>query len=229
MIGGNKKLLKRVDSIKLEHAMGVSAWVDSRRVLIGNRRLMQNHGITLPPEALQAIRTSSDLEPLFVSNSGEASAMFSVSYHIDEDLAAELDLMAQRGRMLIVRSSDANITAEKIWELYGYPKELLRILPSEWHTRYKEMSAPREKAVAKIVCTGEKAVVMLKAISACAAARSSILAATVVQMFQIVIGYSLITFMAFMDSMASISIERFCAYQLFWFVAIFIIQQLKSN
>jgi hypothetical protein len=35
--------------------------------------------------------------------------------------------------------------------------------------------------------------------------------------------------MAFMGSIASINIELFCAYQLFWFVAISIIQQLRQS
>jgi cation transport ATPase len=230
MIGGNKKLLKKVDNIVLENAMGVSAWVDSRRVLVGNRRLMQNHGITLPPEALQAARLSTESEPLFVSNSGEASAMFTVSYHADDSLAAELDTLVRKGSLLIVNTSDANVTAEKIEELYGYPIELLRILPSDWHTRYKEeIAAPRDKAVAKVVYAGNKAVTMVKAIIACAAARSSILAATVIQLIQIVLGYSIITFMAFMGSISSINIELFCVYQLFWFIAISIIQQLRQS
>jgi hypothetical protein len=204
--------------------------VDSRRVLVGNRRLMQNHGITLPPEALQAARLSTESEPLFVSNSGEASAMFTVSYHADDSLAAELDTLVRRGSLLIVNTSDANVTADKIEELYGYPIELLRILPSEWHTRYKEeIAAPRDKAVAKVVYAGNKAVTMVKAIIACGAARSSILAATVIQLIQIVLGYAIITFMAFMGSISSINIELFCAYQLFWFVAIAIIQQLRQS
>ncbi len=229
MIGGNKKLLKKVDNIVFENTMGVSAWVDSRRVLIGNRRLMQNHGISLPPEAMQAMKRSPEAEPLFVSNSGEASAMFTVSYHADDDLAVELETLAHRGKMLIVHTTDANITADKLWELYGYPAELLRILPAEWHARYAEMTKPREKAVAKIVYAGDRAVTFVRAILACAAARSSILVATVVQLLQIVLGYALITFMAFMGSISGISVEMFCVYQLFWFAAIFIIQQIKNS
>ena len=42
MIGGNQRMLKKVDSIIYEDGMGISAWVDGKRVLIGGRELMQN-------------------------------------------------------------------------------------------------------------------------------------------------------------------------------------------
>ena len=45
MIGGNEKILKKADSIVYEDSMGISAWVDGKRVLIGNRELMMNHNI----------------------------------------------------------------------------------------------------------------------------------------------------------------------------------------
>lgn len=231
MIGGNKKLLKKVDNIVFENGMGISAWVASRRVLIGNRRLMTNHGVALPAEAQlkQNQAATGDSEPLFLSNSGEVCAQFVVSYHIDDALAVELDNLARLEKQLIVYTTDANITAEKIWELYGYPAELIRILPAEWHVRYQKMSEPREKAVAEIAYTDDNAATLVKAILACVAARSSILSATVIQLVQIVLGYAIVTFMAFMGSIATLGVLQVCLYQLFWFVAIFIVQQARQS
>lgn len=230
MIGGNRKLLKKVDNIVFENGMGVSAWVDSRRVLIGNRRLMTNHGIILPAEAqAKPNQAAADSEPLFLSNSGEACAQFVVSYHIDDELALQLDNLARLEKQLIVYTTDANITAEKIWELYGYPADLVRILPAEWHARYQKMSEPREKAIAEIACTDGNSATLVKSILACVAARSSILSATVIQLIQIVMGYAIVTFMAFMGSIGTLGVLQVCLYQLFWFVAIFIVQQVRQS
>ena len=179
-------------------------------------------------EVLQKRNSAIDIEPLFVSIAGELSAQFTVSYHIDEELALQLDQMAVREKLLIVHTVDANITAEKIWELYGYPLELIRVLPAEWHSQFAQMTAPRDTAVAQIVYTG-KASVLVKAITACITARSSILSATVIQMVQMVLGYGLLAFMAFMGSIGSVSIIMLCAYQLFWFLSIFAVQQAKQS
>ena len=49
-----------------------------------------------------------------------------------------------------------------------------------------------------------------------------------VQLIQIVLGYGLVAFMAFMGAIGSLTIIQLCVYQLFWFLAIFIIQKAKQ-
>lgn len=230
MIGGDRELLKKVDSVVYENGMGVSAWVDSRRVLIGNRQLMVNHGISIPSDAAQGVRSKNPEESgelLFLSSAGEVTAQFAVSYHIDEDLAAQLDILAARDTTLIVYTTDANITAHHIWELYGYPEELIRILPAERHQFYRKLTKRRENAIAEIVYTG-KAAAMAGAIVACVNARSSILYATIIQLVQMAIGYGIVAFMAFMGTIGTLSILQMGLYQLFWFVAILIVQKAKQ-
>lgn len=226
MIGGERKILKKVDNIVFENGMGISAWVDSRRVLIGNRKLMQNHGIALPSDPAYA-QGFEDGELLYLSNSGEVSAIFSVSYQLDEALAVQLDLLGAQEKLLIVYTSDANITREKIWEIYGYPEDLIRIMPADRHNQYREMAKPQENCVAEIVYTG-RASTFAAAITACINARSSILYATVIQLIQIVLGYGLIAFMAFMGAVEMLTIIQMAIYQLFWFAAIFIVQHIKQ-
>jgi len=228
MIGGNKKLLRKVENLVYENEMGISAWVNSRRILIGNQQLMQGHGIPLPQDSYDQKYAHENGEPIYLSNSGEVSAQFVVSYHIDEDLAVALDHMAAREKRLIVHTVDPNITTYKLWELYGYPEELIDIMPSEFHPSFAEMAAPRETAVAEIVYTG-RASAMVRSILACINARSSILAATVIQMVQIVFGYGLIAFIAFLGAMSTVSIAELTIYQLFWFVAIYVVQKARSS
>lgn len=228
MIGGDRRLLKRAENIVYENGMGVSAWVDSRRILIGNQMLMQNHGISLPQAASQnqQSRAPEYGDMLYLSSSGEITAQFVVSYDIDEELATQLDLLAAMEKVLIIHANDANITPHRIWELYGYPEELICILPAERHQQYREMTVPRDNAIAEIVYTG-RAPSLVAAIVSCANARSSILSATVLQLVQIVVGYGLIAFMAFMGVIGSLTIVQMGIYQLFWFIAIFLLQKAK--
>ncbi len=228
MIGGNKKLLKKVDNIAYEDGQGISAWVDSRRILIGNRELMRSHGVMLPAEASREQYTEEEGEVLYLSNSGEISAQFVVVYRIDDQLAVELDYMAARGQKLVVYGVDPNLTSQKLWSLYGFPQELIQVMPAAFHGEYHKLAAPREKAIAEIVYTG-KASVMLQAIRACIGARSSILVATIVQMVQIILGYGMITFIAFMGAMGALNIVQITVYQLFWFLGVFVVQQIKQE
>jgi len=227
MIGGNRGLLKKVDNIAYESGMGISAWVNSRRVLIGNRALMEGHGILLPPGGYEQKYAQQGGEPIYLSNSGELSAQFVVSYQIDENLAVVLDQLAARQKSLIIYTRDPNITSHKIWELYGYPEELIHIMPDGFHQAYEEMAASKPTATGEVAYTGG-APVMVESILACINARASILAATIIQMVQIGLGYGLITFSALFGAMGTLNIIQLSAYQLFWFAAIFIVQKVRG-
>ena len=49
-IAGNSNItvLPDSDTVKYEEAMGISGWVDNRLLFIGNRTLMEAHGISVP-------------------------------------------------------------------------------------------------------------------------------------------------------------------------------------
>ena len=228
MIGGDRKLLKKVDNVVYENGLGISAWVDSRRILIGNRMLMLNHGIVLSAESYEQKYADQQGESIYLSNSGELSAQFVVSYRMDEELAVQLDALAAREKTLVVYAVDPHITPKKLWEIYGFPQELCRVMAANRHAEYRDMTKPRENAIAEIAYTG-KAHTMLAALVSCMNARASILSATMLQMIQIIIGYGLVTFLAFMSSIGTLTIGTICIYQLFWFAVTFILQQLRSS
>ncbi|WRS26756.1 hypothetical protein U6B65_10465 [Oscillospiraceae bacterium MB08-C2-2] len=227
MIGGDKKLLRPVDNIVCENGMGLSAWVDSKRVLIGNRELMKNHGVKAPSLDYEQKYTVGENEVVYLACSGEISAMFVVSYHCVQDLAEQMDLLAGKGTKIVLHTTDANINPQKIWEVYGYPQEDVLLMSGDRYREFDEMRAPKEKVMAKLAYTG-RASVLLKAIIACINARSSILAATVLQLAQIVVGYGAISFLAFVGSISSVSFSLLIGYQLIWFLVIFLFQQLKQ-
>ena len=225
MIGGNKKLLRKVDNPVFEDGRGITAWIDGRRVILGGRKLMRSHEIELPAPGYE--KQYPEGEPLFLASGGELIAQLVVGYKVDEDLAFELDKLAVQRRLLIVRTVDANLTPRKIWELYGYPEDLIQIMPAHQHEQFEKMSAPRASELAEIVYTG-RASAMVGSILACGAARASILAATVFQLVQIALGYGMVALMAFIGSMDTITVLILGGYQLFWFIVIGIVQRMKA-
>ena len=227
MIGGNKKLLRRVDSAAFEDGLGITAMVDGRQIRLGSRKFMHAAGIELPKPGYEQKYAQLGGLPIFLASGKKLCAQIIVGYKVDEPLAVELDKLAAARKLLIVRTVDANLTADKIWELYGYPVSLIRIMPARQHALYKKMTAPRPSELAEMAYTGRVAS-MISSLTACAAARSSILSATIVQLLQISLGYALVAMLAFMNSMSTLSIVVLAGYQLFWFIVISIIQKMRS-
>ena len=227
MIGGNKKLLRKVDNPAFENGKGITAWIDGRRVMLGNRNLMKAHDIPLPEPGYEKKYADGQGEPLFLASAGELTAQLVVGYRVDEELAIELDRLGAAQKLLIIHTLDPNLTPHKLWEIYGYPEELVQIMPAGQHEQFEKMSARRPSELAEIAYTG-RASAMVGSIIACMSARASILSATVVQLIQITLAYGLIALLAFLGSIDTLTILVLGGYQLFWFVVIWLIQRLRA-
>ena len=140
IIGADKSMLHPVENITYEDGMGLSAWVKGKRVLIGNRELMIHHGVEVPSTDYEKRYVKDSKNIIYLSNSGELSAMFVISYNPNNAVMDELDKLADNGMYLIVETSDPNITAEKIHAAYDFPMELLQIMPAKTNSQYRSMT-----------------------------------------------------------------------------------------
>ena len=116
-------ILPAVDTPVYEQDMGVSGWVDGRRVLVGNRRLLQNHGVDVPSDAYEARYATDGRQLVYLSTAGELSAMFVLSYLPDDDLAEKCRELSRCRIDLLVRTCDPNVTEAQLcetWELDDY-------------------------------------------------------------------------------------------------------------
>lgn len=116
-------ILPAVETPVYEQDMGVSGWVDGRRVLVGNRRLLQNHGVDVPSDAYEARYATDGRQLVYLSTAGELSAMFVLSYLPDDGLAEKCRELSRCRIDLLVRTCDPNVTEAQLcetWELDDY-------------------------------------------------------------------------------------------------------------
>lgn len=121
-------ILQPVDNLVYEQDMGLSGWVGGRRVLIGNRKLLENHGVDVPSRDYELRYTKEERQLVYLSTAGELSAMFVVSYLGDEGIMACVDDLTRAKVTLLVRTCDPNITEERITsalDIDGYYVEMM--------------------------------------------------------------------------------------------------------
>lgn len=70
VIEGHTNILPEVDTLVYEDRMGVSGWVSGHRVLIGNRLLMENHGIAMPDADFEKRYTRDGKYAVYLSTMG---------------------------------------------------------------------------------------------------------------------------------------------------------------
>lgn len=226
MIGGNLSMLKPVDSLSYEDGMGISAWVGGKRVLIGNAQLLMAHGIETPSQDFEERYRSSGRDLLYLSNSGELTAMFLLSYLPDEQVAQELTRLQEREMALLVHTTDPNITPAKISDIYGYPLDLIKLVPSSVFDAYEDVAGERERAPSYAAYSGHAAglFAMLRMIPEI---KQAILMGVILQMAGTIIGYAMVTFFACMGGMNSASFVALLIFQLFWVLAVAVVPNLR--
>lgn len=227
MIGTNKSMLRPVENIAYEDSMGLSAWVDGKRVLIGNRELMIHHGIEVPSMDYEKRYVKDSKNIVYLSNSGELSAMFVISYNPNNQVMDELDKLADNEMCLIVETSDPNITAEKIESAYDFPKEKIQIMPGKTSQQYRELSEEQAQAPAHIGYMGSSKT-MIHAICDCMIVKSAIAKGVIIQMAALIIGYGIIAVFSLVGDLGMMSPLHLIAYQLLWGLLTLIIPNLKK-
>ncbi len=214
MVSG-ENILRPAESLVYEDRMGVSAWVDGRRVLVGNRELMKHYGVDIPPLETEQKYAQDGRQVLYVANSGEAAAMFIVSYKADQQMKRALEVLWSRDIAVCVYSTDPNVTEERISQLYDFPAQMIKIIPAALHSQVDRYLAPRDKMQAGIVHTGQPAS-YVRAVAAAKACDSILTAETALLLLSVVVGFALVTFFAFTRSMQALTWITIAIYQLFW-------------
>lgn len=133
MIENKTDMLPPVDTLVYEQDMGLSGWVGGRRVLVGNRRLLENHGVDVPSRDYENRYAKDGRQLVYLSTAGELSAMFVVSYIADEGIAQSLHSMEKAGLTLLVRTCDPNVTESLIcgtFDMDSYYVEVMGLPPA---------------------------------------------------------------------------------------------------
>ena len=145
IVQGKTNLLPEVDTLVYEEGMGISGWVMGYRVLVGNRQLMETHGVALPLGDYEDKENDSGLKAVYLSTQGILSAVFLVQYSVNPKVKVGLQRAIKDGMSLHVYSCDPNVTAELICKMFRLPAASVRIMGAVPRRLYKQQME-QEKA-----------------------------------------------------------------------------------
>ena len=167
IIQNKEELLHEVDSLVYEQGMGLSGWVDGRRVLVGNRRLLQNHSVDVPSMDYEARYAKNGRRLVYLSTAGELSAMFVVSYLPDETIGDALRRLCRARVTLLVRSNDSNITAESLCRDFELDEYYVDVLSALACRMYDQLVAEEQESLPASVASNGHILGTAKVLAAC--------------------------------------------------------------
>lgn len=210
--GGNT-VLPDSDTVKYEDKMGISGWVDNKLLFIGNRTLMEAHGIEVPNVELDRKILRQGLFPVYVATQDKACALITVRYTVREDIAKELRRVSALGVTMLINSSDPNMTEEMICDYMGLYSDSVKVMSAAGCHMYKNAVTPTPSIGAPAAYKGNP-MGLAAIISNASKIKKSNLLLTVLYVISAVLGAVLFAYMSFDGSGALMSGTAVLLYSL---------------
>lgn len=228
IIAGKTELLNPVESYIYEDSMGLCGWINNRRVLLGNRGLMVNHSIEgLPSEEKEAEYTDGGRCAVYLSISGELSAMFILELKASAEVGNALKQLEKNRIYLMLRSVDSIVTINRLSEMFNVSPEMFKLIPFRLHPAYQEMTRYEPKVSATMACSDRFASASALILGAKKIHRSS-LAGICIQAVAMLLGVVLVILMVCMKQFGDLSVSSAILYNLA-FVLITLLSQLLNK
>jgi len=228
IIKSRHDMLPNIDNPAYEDDKGVIGWVSGRRILVGNRTLMESHSIEPPSRDYEEKYIHGGKKIIYLASNGDLVAMFVVSYNSDRRRALELRRMEDNGISLIVRTCDPNITPSLLADCFGLDEHCVRVLPERLGSIYQELTAVPQERSAALLATKGRATAMLRLLTACIRQRSNISVAVALQNIAVILGILLVGFLACYSGLQQLSTSALLLYEVFWAAAIWFIPRLRK-
>lgn len=226
IIQHDERLLTQVDSLVYEDEMGLSAWVGSKRVLLGNRELLRTHGIEVPSREFESRFKRDGREIVYLANSGELAAFFVVSYNADPEIAKTLKRLYKSKVSILIKNCDCNITTRKLMYIFDVSDDYIEIVPRALNQQCEAHCTQVMTAPARAAHTGT-IFSFVSTVLAAIAGKAAVSFATTLQIGSMILGFALVSFFAFVSGLSQINIITALVYQLFWLIAISLFPNLR--
>ncbi|MGN0643225.1 MAG: hypothetical protein ACI4JJ_08755 [Huintestinicola sp.] len=224
IIVGKTEMLNPVESYIYEDSMGLCGWINNKRVLLGNRELMANHSIEgLPSVMKEKEYTDGDKIAVYLSISGQLSAMFIVELTASYQISQSLKELEKNRISVMVRSVDSMISVNRLSEMFGVSPSTFRLIPFRMHPAYEKETEYVAKRPALLACTG-KFSAFANLILGSNRLRGTISGGLIMQAAAILLGILLTLTMVLMNSLPELTVTRVLLYN-FLFVLLFYIYQ----
>ena len=154
MLRGKSDMILGVKGCASEDNLGVSGWIENKRVLLGSRKLMERHGVEgLPSESAEENFADSN-GIMYLAVSGQAAMMFAVQLSVGPAAERWVQEMEDESIDIHVRCSDGFITRELLSQLFDISASSIRLLPSACDGDCEQLMEYKESVSASMFCSG---------------------------------------------------------------------------
>ena len=226
VVKNHEDILPHVENVAYEDECGVIGWVSGRRILVGNRDLMNHYSVDVP--AVQIDREHGH-QLVYLAAGNEVVGAFVLAYHVSSEKKQEMQRMAKNGIGIIVKTTDPSVTAEFISQQFGIDIHAITVLSGPLVHTYNELTNQVEETSNAMFATKGKATCMMRVITACVREKSNISIVRLLQNVSIILGFVLVAFLVCFSGLKQISTLAMVIYEVFWLVVLLILPKIRRS
>ncbi len=201
------------DTVKYEERMGISGWVNNELLFIGNRTIMEAHGITVPDIETDRKILRSGCFPVYVATENTAVALLMVKYSVSPAVCKELRRLTQIGVTILVNNTDPNLTNEMICDYLGLYEDAVMVMTTAGSNMYKNILPKAQSTSAPAAYRG-KSLSLARIINTANKIRRSNTVLSVAYILTAVIGIIMFAYLSFTSSDSIMNGQRVLLYGL---------------
>lgn len=227
ILKGKKGMLYPVESYIYEDGLGLSGWIENKRVLLGTRELMENHSIEGIPSVAKEREYAKGNLVLYLSISGVVSALFVIRVKGSANVSKWLRELEKQNVTVILRSVDSFISLKFLGEIFGVSPDLFKLMPFRDYKEYDKQTSYTPKKSASMLCSGRfQSLAML----ICGAKRIQLLSLVgiTIQMASAILGAIIALVMALLGSFSQLTSSVVLMYSLVWLCVTLVVQQMRK-
>ena len=226
MLRGKTEMLYPVESYIYEDGLGLSGWIEHKRILFGNRELMQNHSIEGLPTLAKESEYSKGNIPIYLSISGVVAAIFFIRVSPNLTVSKWLQELTDKNVTVVIRTVDSFISAKFLSELFEVDTSKLKLLPFRFHSEYAQETAYVPRISSPLICSGRfHSIAML--ICGVKNIQSMAVMGMMLQLTSSALGALIALIMVIIGSLGQLSATIVLAYNLIWLAVTLLLQQMK--
>lgn len=225
VIKGKKDLIPNVDNVLYIDGLGLEAWVQGHKVLIGNREFMEENKVHIDKNEVKEKQKNKEIT--YIAFANELVCSMVTSYKPNANLIQKMQNLEDQGVSFLVHTTDPNINAKNIANSF---KIFFRSIKVISHKDYLEFENDvKNKKIAPAFTTFSGSVYsFFSVVLSCIRLKANITALTISQIFCFIICFCTISVLIFYSGILSLHLLEIFFYCLFWSAAVFAISKVRK-
>ena len=187
------------DTVKYEKQLGISGWVNDELMFIGNRTILQAHGIDVPELKFDHQILKNGYFPVYIANNNMPCVVLIIKYKAEPAISKQLRTAAELGITILVDNTDPNITKDMICDSFDLYEDSVLIMNGAGVSAHNVATSPVSEYSAPAAYRGNS-ISLLQIMSSAAKVKKSNILLTVLYIISAVIGIVYFIYGAFLGS-----------------------------